>query len=305
LEPEFHQTIIEEVKAGKIASSQRTLSELIARNPEDENAWLLLAATLNTGMRGYCLQQVLEINPENQEAQKLRSSSDFDILEVVNIRSNADNEDKVDEETRISYWYKFIDGSLQVAIMDDEFLHLAYVNRNQLTNVAEMMENGQLPQQMLLDYFKVEFNTILKTSHVNEKIVVDYKHKEKNQVEVFCRDKAEATMVFNELSRRLGPKFERKTEKIKNNSKIIVAFVFFILLAFLTLVLLFATFEISTGNLSLPLNDRSLYNLETYGPIGILLIGGLLMLLTFMYMVIQYIRPAKMITLEQDSSVAI
>ena len=111
-----------------------------------------------------------------------------------------------------------------------------------------------------------------------------------------------ANSVLNAIGRKLGPGFERQTKSSRMSPKIVGAFLIFILLAILTLALFMASLQLSSGNLALPIGDGSLELLETIGSIGVLIVGGIFMLIAFIYMVMQYLRPPKKTKLFPDKS---
>jgi hypothetical protein len=61
---------IQVIKNGDKASGRKILFDLVKQEPKNETAWLWLAASVQKEeQRIYCLQMVLKINPENQNAK--------------------------------------------------------------------------------------------------------------------------------------------------------------------------------------------------------------------------------------------
>ena len=59
------------IKSGNKQIALPILKEIIQTNPNDENAWLWLYSCVEkVEEKEYCLQQALEINPDNQQARK-------------------------------------------------------------------------------------------------------------------------------------------------------------------------------------------------------------------------------------------
>jgi thioredoxin-like negative regulator of GroEL len=59
------------VRAGRKAEAQELLRQVLQANPRSEQAWLVLAAAMNTAQqRSYCLQRALAVNPSNQQVQQ-------------------------------------------------------------------------------------------------------------------------------------------------------------------------------------------------------------------------------------------
>lgn len=62
---------VRDIKSGQVDQGRRLLAEIIRSHPENERAWLWLAASLEDRQkRRQSLERVLEINPDNQQAQK-------------------------------------------------------------------------------------------------------------------------------------------------------------------------------------------------------------------------------------------
>lgn len=70
-EPDLIQQAIQALKAGEQARAQGVLSQLLAADPENDRAWLLLAACLDDAeKKRYCLQRVLAIRPDDVQARQ-------------------------------------------------------------------------------------------------------------------------------------------------------------------------------------------------------------------------------------------
>lgn len=62
---------INAIKAGDKHTGQKLLKELLQENPENETAWLWLAAAVNDPtQKKKCLQRVLKINPDHATAKR-------------------------------------------------------------------------------------------------------------------------------------------------------------------------------------------------------------------------------------------
>jgi tetratricopeptide (TPR) repeat protein len=86
---------VEFIKAKDNNSAQKILSDLIRKDPKNENAWFLLATCIpDVHKKRYCLQNVLEINPKNLYAIQLLTSLDTKPLSNKSL-------DKVDENKNI------------------------------------------------------------------------------------------------------------------------------------------------------------------------------------------------------------
>jgi len=58
------------LKAGNKSEAEQILKEVVQQTPQDVDAWLWLGASVSTPNETlYCLERVLELDPDNQKAQ--------------------------------------------------------------------------------------------------------------------------------------------------------------------------------------------------------------------------------------------
>ena len=70
-EPDLIQQAIQAVKAGERELAQNLLSQILAADPNNDQAWLWLAACVNDiEKRRYCLERALAIRPDNAPARQ-------------------------------------------------------------------------------------------------------------------------------------------------------------------------------------------------------------------------------------------
>jgi hypothetical protein len=70
-EESFKQAI-QAIKSGDKANAQKLLAASLSANPNNDQAWLLLAGCVDEpAKKRYCVQKALAIRPENQEAQRV------------------------------------------------------------------------------------------------------------------------------------------------------------------------------------------------------------------------------------------
>jgi hypothetical protein len=63
------------IKAGNRADARQLLTEVLTSDPENDRAWVLMAAAVEThDLRQECLEEALKFNPENQTAIKALAS---------------------------------------------------------------------------------------------------------------------------------------------------------------------------------------------------------------------------------------
>jgi len=82
------------LKAGKKSEAEQILKEVVQQNPQNMDAWLWLGASVSTPNETlYCLERVLELEPDNQKAQAgvqwARTRVGQGQAEAVNPLSNA------------------------------------------------------------------------------------------------------------------------------------------------------------------------------------------------------------------------
>ena len=82
------------LKAGNKSEAEQILKEVVQQTPQDVDAWLWLGASVSTPNETlYCLERVLELDPDNQKAQAgvqwARTGIGQGQLGAVNPLSNA------------------------------------------------------------------------------------------------------------------------------------------------------------------------------------------------------------------------
>lgn len=58
------------IKSGDKNGGRDVLTDIVASNPDNEEAWLWLASVVPSDKRAFCLQNTLRINPNNVEAKQ-------------------------------------------------------------------------------------------------------------------------------------------------------------------------------------------------------------------------------------------
>ncbi len=62
---------IELIRQGNLAEGSKILAEVLQTSPDDEQAWLWMSACVpGQDRKIYCLQRVLQLNPDNQAARR-------------------------------------------------------------------------------------------------------------------------------------------------------------------------------------------------------------------------------------------
>lgn len=76
---ELRDQAISLLEAGRKAEAGRILADLVKQNPEDEFSWRWLSRCVaSEEQKRYCLNQVLRINPQNEDAKSLLADLDFE-----------------------------------------------------------------------------------------------------------------------------------------------------------------------------------------------------------------------------------
>ena len=78
------QQVESAIKAGDTKTGFEILRTYLADNPDSERAWWVMSGLVNRDQRATCLEQVLRINPNNQEARR-----EIRILEAREIRRRS------------------------------------------------------------------------------------------------------------------------------------------------------------------------------------------------------------------------
>jgi hypothetical protein len=330
-----------QVKQGDRAGAQQLLGEILANEPDNELAWLWLAAVLSEDQGQYCIRQVLRINPNSQPARRAWVAMGLDLLELqktypqegavstgvaaVDVPSELDNyrtnesvkstnevaetvaetDTAVGEnapETVLSSWLYPAGGSINLIAVDDERLLSASIPSNVRKEVVEQLDEDCFPEDLLKNIKQVPLRNINEVTQYQSRVQIRYLEDRKSRsFKLSCADERMSVTILNALGRKLGPRFERRTEPVSLNAKIVATFLLFMFLAVLTAALFFGAIEISTGSISLPIDvDGRLFG--AIGPLGVLAVGGLLMLITFISMIIQYNKPPKKTVLALDES---
>jgi hypothetical protein len=337
--PDKFQRAVQRVKDGDRAGAQQLLAEILTSEPDHEQAWLWLAAILNEAQRQYCIRQVLRINPNNRQARRAWEALGLDDRELqlaptystvaagAGIASQIDVEadhlsppgsvesaiEPVETaiatveiarddapEAAMNYWVYPARGPANLIVIDEKRLISAVVPSKRRNQAVELLRKDVLPVDLLQDTEEVNFSKITEVTHNKRHVQIRYFENGRNRKsQLSCVDGRMGAAVFNTLARNLGPRFDRRTESVGFNAKIIGTFILFMLLAILTAALFFGAVEVATGNISLPIGSRVIGGI---GPLGVLGVGGVLMLITFISMIVQYTRPPKMAKLVLDES---
>jgi hypothetical protein len=64
------QKAIKLIKSGDKDGGRNLLTDIVASNPESEQAWLWLVSVVPPDKRTFCLEKVISINPNNLEAKQ-------------------------------------------------------------------------------------------------------------------------------------------------------------------------------------------------------------------------------------------
>ena len=323
------QYAIQLVKDGHHAKAQSILAEIISVEPKDEQAWLWLAAVLNEDNRQYCLRQVLIINPNNQQARlavddngldsyaQSVDSKDFPMLgddsldstiegqvSEQNARVDADlSESVTSKPAHLDFWVYSQGKTVRAIILNTDKVTNATLEPKMRRQFVERLGNDELPLDSLVGMEQISFDKIIEIFHYKNHVQILHENPKKQKLDLNCVDQAMGSSILNALSRKLGPRFERRTESKRFNAQMVALFILFILVAAITAVMFFGTIEIATGNVSLPLDARTVSAVSAIGPIGVLGIGMVTMLVLFVSMIYRYMRPPKTTKLILDASI--
>ena len=201
---------VERVKAGDRGRAQQLLAEVLAREPDSEQAWLWLAYTLKNDARHFCLQQAQRINPNNQQVQHALQASNPELegkLLITAIRTQApiikkpaidpgENEDAdasispvegdvptpaqpiVDGDKKImqanQYWLVPGGRELHFIILGENRLYKAIAPKSQQKEIVKNLDASQLPHQLIERGEEVPYDEILSVIQDNNQVAIKY-----------------------------------------------------------------------------------------------------------------------------------
>jgi hypothetical protein len=117
---------ITSLRTGDRVTGRRILTEVLQESPRDEIAWLwMTACTDSRDQKQYCLNRVLEIDPENNQAKEALakfSDSDLPMPTLDELNHSAITEVRINDRTSIKEIHA--DSSNRL-INKDEFINLA------------------------------------------------------------------------------------------------------------------------------------------------------------------------------------
>lgn len=305
------QKAIALIKSGDKKSGKNLLVDIVNSDPKNETAWLWLASVVSQDKQIFCLEKVININPNNAQAKQYLEK----IKANEKIQSNAtsqasttskENTPKVIEQHASGnppqYWvipFKLSKSQFsRVVILENTRLVMLEVVPIKVTAILEQVNRGTLTKEWVdknltskLKYVSVQLNQILQVRFLF-RIRVDYRDEagKESSIDIDCEKDETSKAVIEALQKRLENGFVLMS---KPNSRWEVAG--------RSLILLIITFGITGfcywGTIDLGTEElHGRYSgigtlLQLIGSNGVLCIGGGILVILLIFIVSQFVKP--------------
>jgi hypothetical protein len=314
------QQAIALVKSGDKKGGQNLLIDIVNSDPKNETAWLWLASVVSPDKRGFCLEKVLSINPNNAQArgylEKLKASGQIQSNPTSQPKvANIESTPRVIEQPVSSspqYWtVPFGNKLVSIIILEAAKLITFDVIPMKAPAILEQLSRGSITKEWYeknvaggTSYTSININQILRVRLLLNDITISYRDNAMKELstKLVCREDKISDAILESLHKQLGDQFERTS---KSNSRLEVAG--------RSLILLLIGFG-GTGFCywaTLDLVGRELHGrysgiaslFQLIGPNGVLCIGGGLLIILLISIVSQFIKPPiETLLVRKDSS---
>ncbi len=206
------------IKDGDTKTAFEILRNLLTENPDSERAWWVMSGLVPRAQRATCLEQVLRINPDNQMARET-----LDKL----LSSPAQPETKPPRQiptppakkpSEKSYLQTFIydRGSHNyLTILDDKRLIRATVKTDDLINVKDTLQRGEIPDRYLSEMKTIPLSLIESVRQKGSALQVTYLDgNTERALRLAFKDQPKAKVVLGILTKKLGPSYLIQTRPL-------------------------------------------------------------------------------------------
>lgn len=251
------------IKSGDTRTGFQILRDVLATNPNSERAWWVMSGLVPREQRAHCLNQVLHINPNNQMARET----------LENLRPEKPEPEPIETEKPSAPQGKGTLGGYQtwlfaqrsrifLTLLGEEELVSGETEPKNLARIRVAINKGELPDTLFKKKTVIPFESITRVRQIGSSLQVHYQVKgSEKSTRLELENEKTTNQVLSALENQLGPSFSLQAKPMKTTIALIISLVLTISAAALTAFLY--------GKVN-----------ELLGPIGAVLIGGVLILIS-------------------------
>jgi hypothetical protein len=311
------------IKAGDTRTGFEILRGFLAENPNSERAWWVMSGLVPSDQREHCLQQVLRVNPANQFAQEA--------LEKLKEReqqiqpapeptpptarqeptpepapSAAQQQPVPSEDTQeeaYQAWHHVQRSAAYFTILANKGIIYAETEPRMVSQVQEAVQRGNLPDALVRATRAIPYQKITRVRQIVSSLRVYFKSVPKEgSLRLELPDSETADQVLAGLRGKLGPEFVLTSTPVKLGYSLILSALLLLGSVGLTILFLWGAVEVRTGQAAATGSIRARFTislLEFLGPLGVGIIGGILILLSLIVSVRLILRSTNIIELSR------
>ncbi len=244
------------IKAGDTRTGFQILRDVLAKDPNSERAWWVMSGLVPREQRAHCLNQVLRINPNNQMARETLEN-----LRPVKPEPETAPQGK---GTLGGYqtWLYAQRSRIFLTLLGKEELISAETAPKNLSRIRTAINEGELPDTLFKKKIVIPLESITRVRQIVSSLQVYYQVKgSEKSARLELENEAVTNQVLSVIENQLAPLFSLQAKPMKTTIALIISLVLTIGAAALTAFLY--------GKVN-----------ELFGPVGAVLIGGILILIS-------------------------
>jgi tetratricopeptide (TPR) repeat protein len=295
MQTSLHQAITM-LKMGDKKSAEEHLSSYLESNPGDESGWLWLATAMeDEEQRRYCLEKVVELNPDNQIAQRYLHRLNLSLVREAEVVRSLNGDSSATKETTppqnepsswVPIWFFLDKESQEAVVLGDSALRIYRMSKEDFARArADYRQTGRQPVKMAADEKIISYASVTEVfaNLHTQKATIRYKPgKFNHKATLSFADAEQRDIFFKALQSRLNGRvrFREKRVSLLQASTLPASLLWMLMIA------IYVTYEtsreIAAGVGTAYTGQYQLVRwsvgglLEAVGPGTVLLIGGLL-----------------------------
>lgn len=223
------QQAITLIKAGNKKGGQNLLVDIVNTDPKNETAWLWLASVVSQDKRIFCLEKVLDINPNNVQArqylEKLKTNGPIQPNSTPQPSIvNKEGTPKVVEQPKTSspqYWAIPVGKEVRIIVLESQKLLIFDVVPERVPLVLAQIISGSITKDWFsknialgvqgLTFKSIPINSIIQVRLLVNRIKVDFRKDDGNDSSVDIRSDKDETIesILSGIQNQLGEGFTR------------------------------------------------------------------------------------------------
>jgi hypothetical protein len=280
----------EAIKAGDTRSGFEILREFLADNPDSERAWWVMSGLVPSDQRAHCLEQVLRVNPANQFArealQKIQAKEQAAQPPQESTPPPAEEvPSPASDQREDSYqvWEYLQRNTANFTILANKGIIYAVTDPGMVSQVQSAVSRGKLPDPLVKNKKALPYQKITRVRQIMSSLRVYYKSvPNEESIRLELPDTQSADQVLAALRQKLGSEFIMRSEPIKQGYALLLSLLMLLVSIGLTIFFLWGAIEVQTGQAAATGSSRTRLIIDLLGilgPLGVGIIGGILILL--------------------------